>query len=365
MEHGYKMRLYPNKEQAIFINKTLGCSRFVYNQGLALRKSNYENNLPANFGVTNKKLNELKADKDTAFLKEVDSIALQQSLRDLDTSFKNFFSKKSKYPRFKSKHDHRQSYRTMNQGDNIRFDGNKIHLPKLGWVKIKKSYGIIGHIHSATISRIPSGKYFVSVLADFVPKKLEQTSNEVGIDVGIKEFAILSNGTKIENPKYLEQLESKLRREQRKLSKMQNGSNNWNKQRVKVARLHEHIANKRRDFLQKLTTTLVRENQTICVEHLNVSGMMKNHHLAKAVSSVSWYEFFRELEYKCNWYGRTIVKIPTFYPSSQTCYVCGFKHAYVKNLNVRDWQCPNCGFQHDRDWNAAINILTVGLEQLA
>ena len=365
MEHGYKMRIYPTKEQAIFINKTLGCSRFVYNQGLALRKSNYENKLPANYGVTSARLTEMKAEKDTAFLKEVDSIALQQSLRDLDAAYKKFFLGKSKYPRFKSKHDHRQSYRTINQGNNIRFDGNRINLPKMGWVKVKKSYKVIGYIHSATVSRTPSGNYYVSVLADFVPKKLDNTSNKVGIDVGIKEFAILSNGTKIENPKYLEQLESKLHREQRKLSKMQKGSNNWNKQRIKVARLHEHIVNKRRDFLQKLTTTLVRENQTICVENLNISGMLRNHHLAKAISSVSWQEFFRELEYKCNWYGRTMVKIPTFCPSSQTCHVCGYKHPYVKNLNVRDWQCPNCGFQHDRDLNAAMNILNVGLEQLA
>ncbi len=365
MEHGYKMRIYPTEEQAVLINKTLGCSRFVYNQGLALRKSNYENGLPANYYVTNQKLNELKADKDTCFLKEADSVALQQALRDLDIGYKKFFSKDAKYPRFKSKHDHRQSYRTMNQGDKIRFSGNKIRLPKLGWVKIKKSYATIGYIHSVTVSRTPSGHYFVSVLADFVPKKLKSTSQIVGIDVGIKEFATLSDGTKIENPKYLEQLESKLCREQRRLSKMKKGSNNWNKQRIKVAKIHERISNKRIDFLQKLTTTLVRENQAICVEDLNVKGMMKNHHLAKSISSVSWSEFFRELQYKCDWYGRKLVKISTFFPSSQTCNVCGYKHIQVKNLGIRNWCCPNCGTSHDRDTNAAINILNVGLAQLA
>lgn len=337
MERGYKMRIYPNEGQTVFIDKTLGCSRFVYNQGLALRKSNYEHDLPANYRATNSMLTEMKAEDDTAFLKEVDSIALQQSLRDLDTAYQNFFLGKSKYPTFKSKRDHRQGYRTINQGNNIRFDGNRIKLPKMGWVKVRKSYKTIGYIRSVTISKTPSGKYYVSVLADFAPKKLAQAPNKVGVDVGIKEFAILSDGTKVENPKYLEQLEFKLHREQRKLSRMQNGSNNWNKQRIKIARLHEHIANMRRNFLQKLTTTLVRENQTICVENLNVSGMLKNHRLAKAISSVSWQEFFRELEYKCNWYGRTLVKIPTFFPSSQACHVCGYKHSYVKNLSVRDW----------------------------
>lgn len=365
MERGYKMRIYPNQEQTVLINKTLGCARFVFNQGLAFRSDSYKAGLPANYSATNSKLNQLKADEDTAFLKEVDSIALQQSLRDLDAGFRNFFSKRNKYPKFKSKHDHNQSYRTINQGNNIRFDGNQIRLPKLGWMKVKKSFGGIGHIHSVTVRRTPSGKYYISVLADFVPKQLEPTSKNVGIDVGIKEFCTLSDGTVINNPKYLEHLESKLCKEQRRLSKMQKGSNNWNKQRIKVARIHERIANKRRDFLQKLTTALVRENQTICVEDLNVRGMLKNHHLAKAVSSVSWYEFFRELVYKCNWYGRTLVKIPTFYPSSQTCHACGYKHPYVKNLAVRSWVCPNCGTTHDRDTNAAINILTKGLELIA
>ena len=360
MERGYKMRIYPNKEQAILINKTLGCSRFIFNQGLALRSDNYKNGLPANYKATNDKLNELKASEETSFLKEVDSIALQQSLRDLDTSFKNFFSKKAKYPNFKSKHNYNQSYRTINQKDNIRFDGNHIKLPKLGWIKVKKSYEVIGHIHSCTVRRTPSGNYYISVLADFVPKKLEETDKEVGIDVGIKEFATLSNGLKIENPKYLEHLESKLCREQRRLSKMKQGSNNWNKQRIRVAKIHEHITNKRRDFLQQLTTTLVRENQTICVEELNIRGMLKNHHLARSVSSVSWYEFFRELEYKCRWYGRTFKKVPTYYPSSQTCHVCGYKHSYVKDLSVRNWECPNCKIIHDRDVNAAMNILYKG-----
>ena len=362
MERGYKMRIYPNKVQAILINKTLGCSRFVFNQGLALRNDNYKNGLPANYKATNDKLNELKADEDTSFLKEVDSIALQQSLRDLDTSFRNFFSKKSKYPKFKSKRNYNQSYRTINQGNNIRFDGNHIKLPKLGWVKVKKSFDLISHIHSCTIRRTPSGNYYISVLADFVPKKLKSTDKEIGIDVGIKDFATLSDGTSIANPKYLEGLESKLCKEQRRLSRMKQGSNNWSKQRIKVAKIHEHITNKRRDFLQQLTTTLVREIQTICVEDLNIRGMLKNHRLAKSISSVSWYEFFRELEYKCDWYGRTLVKVPTFYPSSQTCHVCGYKSPYVKNLVVRKWTCPNCGTSHDRDTNAAMNILAKGLE---
>lgn len=364
MERGYKFRIYPNKEQATLINKTLGSSRYVYNHGLDLRIKNYEDKLPSNYAVTNNMLNEMKANEDTSFLKEVDSIALQQSLRDLDTAYNNFFSKKAKYPVFKSKHNYNQSYRTINQGNNIRFEQNKIKLPKLGWVKVKKSYKDIGHIHNVTIRKTPSGKYYISVLADYEPIELEETTNQIGIDVGIKEFATLSNGEMIDNPKYLEELETKLHREQRKLSKMKKGSNNFHKQRIKIARLYEHITNKRRDFLQKLTTTLVRENQTICVESLNIKGMLKNHKLAKSISSVSWYEFFRELEYKCKWYGRNLIKVPTFYPSSQTCNTCGYKHSYVKKLDVRNWVCPNCGTTHNRDINAAINLLNVGLQQV-
>ena len=364
MERGYKMRIYPNQEQKILINKTLGCVRSIYNRGLALREENYKKGLPANYKVTNQMLTDLKADETTAYFKEPDSIALQQSLRDLDTGYVNFFSGRSRRPVYKSKHNYNQSYRTINQKDNIRFDGNRIKLPKLGWVKVKNSFGKIGTIHSVTVRKTPSGKYYISILADFEPDALPSTVSKIGVDVGIKDFCVLSDGTVVPNPKFLKKKETKLRREQRKLSRKMKGSNNYNKQRIKVAKVHEQVTNQKKDFLQKLTTALVNENQVICVEHLNVKGMLKNHKLAKAISSVSWYEFFRILEYKCKWYARQLVKVSTYYPSSQTCHVCGYKNPEVKNLAVRKWVCPQCGAQHDRDENAAINILSNGLAML-
>ena len=309
MEKAYKLRIYPNVEQATLINKTLGCGRYIFNNGLALRKDNYDKGLPANYSETSKMLTSLKQEKDTSFLKEVDSIALQQTLRDLDTAFKNFFSKRNGYPKYKCKHDYKQSYRTINQGNNIRFEDNHIKLPKIGLVKVKNSFNEIGKIHSVTVSKTKTNKYYVSILADFEPIELKETSNQIGIDVGIKDFCILSNGTKISNPKYLERTTKKLIKAQKKLSKMIeanikeyktiNGNRypiykkpldeckNIQKQRLKVSRIYEHITNQRNDFLQKLSTQLISENQTIIVEDLNIKGMLKNHKLARSISSVS------------------------------------------------------------------------------
>lgn len=360
MRKGVKFRAYPNKEQKDLINRTLGCCRLVYNKGLDMRKTAYAAGKKPSYGQTSAMLTELKKTEAFSFLKEVDSIALQQSLRDLDRAFVNMFQKRAKHPVFKSKRDTRQSYRTINQGDNIRIAGKYLKLPKLGYVKVKQSMEV-GHINNVTVERTPTGKYFVVLNVDFEPEFRPNAGCMIGIDVGIKEFYSDSNGNVVNNPKYLEKSMRKLVREQRRLSRKQKGSNNRKRQRVKVAKVHEKITNQRNDFLQKQSTILVSENQTICIEDLNVKGMIRNHKLAQHIASCSWSKFFAMLEYKATWYGNDIIKVPTMYPSSQTCSCCGYKNPFVKNLSIREWECPNCHAKHDRDTNASINILNKGL----
>jgi len=360
MNKGVKFRACPNKEQQNLINRTLGCCRLIYNKGLAMRNDAYSNGKKIGYNQTSAMLTDLKKQADFAFLKDVDSIALQQSLRDLDRGFKNFFEKRARHPQFKSKHNNHQSYRTINQNNNIRIIGKYIKLPKLGYVKIKQSMEV-GHINNVTVERTPTGKYFVVLNVDFEPEFRPNAGCMIGIDVGIKEFYSDSNGNVVNNPKYLEKSMRKLVREQRRLSRKKKGSNNRNRQRVKVAKVHEKITNQRNDFLQKQSTILVSENQTICIEDLNVKGMIRNHKLAQHIASCSWSKFFAMLEYKAVWYGNDIIKVPTVYPSSQTCSCCGYKNPFVKNLFIREWECPNCHAKHDRDTNASINILNKGL----
>ena len=361
MQKGIKFRIYPNREQQNLINQTLGCCRLIYNRGLAMRNEAYENGQKIGYSQTSAMLTELKRGEDFAFLNVVDSIALQQSLRDLDRGFTNFFQKRAAHPTFKSKHNRHQSYRTINQGDNIRIVGKYIKLPKLGLVKIRQSMEV-GKINNVTIEHTPTGKYFAVLNVEFEPQPRPNNGGMIGIDVGIKEFYSDSNGNVVANPKYLEKSMRKLIREQRKLSRKQKGSNNRNKQRVKVAKVHEKITNQRNDFLQKQSTMLIRENQTICIEELKIKNMMRNHKLAQHIGSASWSKFFDMLTYKAAWYGNDVVKVPTMYPSSQTCSCCGDKNPLVKNLAVRIWECPNCHAVHKRDTNASINILNKGLQ---
>ena len=362
---GYKFRIYPNKTQARLINRTLGCVRFVFNHFLAVRCDEWKaNHHSLTYVKTCQLLTNLKKREDTSWLSEADSMALQESLRNLDRAYENFFKKRAGYPRFKSKHSRSQSYRTRNQGNGIRIEGNRIKLPKIGLVKIKQSRMFEGRVLNATVSRAASGTYFVSICVETDKTALLHPNGgkQIGIDVGLKAFYSDSDGNTVASPRPLKSLQRKLRREQRRLSRKMPRSRNQENARIRVARAHERIANIRRDFLHKLSTRLARENQTVAVEHLNIKGMLRNHRLAKSISDASWSEFFRQLAYKTELYGGELLKVDTFYPSSQTCSVCGYQNPLTKNLSVREWDCPACGTHHDRDVNAAKNILRKALE---
>ncbi len=358
---GYKYRIYPNAAQASCINRTLGCCRFVYNHFLALRRDEWNvNHVSIRYEDTSRLLTEMKRREETSWLKEVDAVALQQSLRTLDKAFQNFFQKFARYPRFKSKRRHQQSYRTMSKSG-IRVEGNHVKIPKLGNVRIAKSRTFEGRILNATITRTASGKYFVSLCVEEDASFAPCGTGKIGIDVGLKEFFTDSNGRTVSPQHILHKHQRKLAREQRRLARKMPRSRNHDKQRIRVARVHEHIKNIRKDFLQKLTTRLVDENQVIAVEHLQVKNMLRNHHLARAISDASWSEFFRILRYKAAWRGASVLQIDAFYPSSQTCSYCGHRNLIMKDLSVREWICPTCGTHHDRDENAAKNILARAL----
>jgi len=362
MLKAYKFRLYPNKEQEIYFSKCFGSVRFIYNKMLNDKIEYYKKN--------NKMLNNTPAQykKEYIWLKEVDSLALANAQMNLDKAYKNFFRDKSVgFPKFKSKKNNYYSYTTNNQKNTIDIvDGKYIKLPKLKTlIRIKQHRQIPkdGKIKSATISKNPSGKYYISILVEQEIKELPKNEFAIGIDLGLTDFAITSDGVKYSNPRYLRKSLNKLAKEQRKLSRKKKGSKNRNKQRIKVAKLYEKIANQRKDFLHKLSSELINENQVICLEDLQVKEIQQNKYLSQSVSDVGWHEFRRQLEYKAKWYGRIISFVDKWYPSSQICSNCG-NNTGKKSLDIREFDCPYCGKHHDRDINASINILHEGLRIL-
>lgn len=361
-EKAYKYRIYPNKKQQELIQKTFGCCRFVYNYYLNKRKELYENEkITFTYNMCSKDLTQLR--KELYWLQEPDKNPLQKSLKDLDMAYQKFFKEHRGYPKFKSKKDRYKSYRTSCIYNNIRIESKHIKLPKLGWVKIRDKQIPQGRILNATISQEPNGHYYCSLCCtDVEIPQYPKTNKNIGIDLGIVDFAILSDGTKIENPRFYEKSEQKLIKLQRELSRKTIGSNRWNKERIKVANLQKHISNQRNDFLQKLTTSIVRTFDIISIEDLDVQTMKQTDNVIrnKRVGDVSWSEFRRMLTYKCKWYGKKLSVIDRYYPSSQICHVCGHKDG-KKSEDIREWICPNCNAKLDRDINAAINILNEGL----
>ena len=360
----YKFRLYPNKAQADLLARHFGCARFVYNYFLSQRKEQYRlTGKSDNYYAQAKALTALKKQEATVWLKDVNSQTLQFAIRSLEVAYTNFFQKRAKFPNFKSKHS-KNSF-TVPQFASVA--GGRLFIPKFKeGIKCRVHREIKGEIGKVTISKTPSGKYFVSVFTEeeYVAP-LEKTNKSVGVDMGLKDLLITSDGEIFKNNRYTKRYERKLARAQQHLSRKKKGSRGFENQKLKVARIYEKIANSRADYLHKCSISLIRRYDTICIEDLNVKGMEKNHRLAKSVTDASWGSFVSMLTYKAEWNGKKIVKIDRFFPSSQTCNVCGYINKQTKDLSVREWECPICHTHHNRDINAAINILRFGLNNIS
>ena len=375
VKKGIRVRLYPTEEQEVLINGTIGCCRFVHNQTLADCRQSYEQT--QHFPSKNERITNLVPLKDEfEFLKEVDSKALQQSIRDLNSAFDNFFRNRSHFgfPKFKSKRNLKQSYRTpWDNGKADVLDSKHIKLPKLGRVRTKKfSMPDVYKVFNITVEKTPTGKYYASICIETEVQPLFKTDKQVGFDLGLIDLLIGSDGTRVERPKFAYAYKDKLAREQRKLSKMRtklervnanlDECKNYQKQKHKVAKLHEHISNCAKDFNHKLSIELVRNYDFIAMEDLNVRGLLKNHYTAYAIADVRWSQLVNFIQYKCQWYGKDFAQVDRFYASSKICSCCGTYHKDIVNsLKVREWVCPDCGTHHDRDINAAKNILNQAL----
>ena len=363
INYSYKFKLYPTKTQETLLNKHFGSNRFIYNYFLDKKIKFYEENKEnekksLNYYDCTSQLSNLK--KDLIWLKEVNSQSLQQSLKNLDNSYQNFFKFKKGFPKFHSKHN-KESFKIPQF---VQIRNNKIKIPKFKeGIKYDRHREIEGDIKSCTISKSKSGKFYISILVEKEIQEKPKLISKIGIDLGIKNFVTFSNGLKINSPDFYRKLESKLKKLNRKHSKKINGSNNKNKLRIKIAKINEKIVNQRNDFLHKLSSKIINENQVICLEDLQIKNMIKNRKLSKSIQDCSWSKFVRMLMYKGSWNGREVIKIGKFYPSSKTCSNCGSIHKELK-LKDRKWTCNDCGFNHDRDLNAAKNILKQGLNNI-
>lgn len=355
----YKFRIYPTAEQEVLLAKHFGCSRWVYNHFLNERKEQYQQNKKSdNYYAQAKSLTEIKKKAETEWLKEVNSQTLQFALRSLDTAFLNFFRGNAQFPKFKSR-KHKNTFTVPQNGC---VSNGLLYLPKFkDGIKIKLHRDIVGKIGKMSISKTPTGKYYVSIFTEQIIDELPKTGKQVGIDLGLKDFVITSEGTKFKNNRYTKKYAKQLKKAQQHLSRKQKGSNGFEKQKLKVAKIHEKIASCRLDTLHKVSHKLVNEFDVIVCEDLNVKGMVKNHKLSKHIADASWGNFVTLLQYKCDWYGKELVKVNRFYPSSKTCGDCGWINQDLK-LSDREWTCKSCGVVHDRDVNASRNILKEGLK---